>query len=191
MKERIFLAVLFVVMFLLTSKAQTFIVTKNEAGDFPIVTLSQTTSIYVDDNVDWLVHKAASLLQNDIEMVTGKKPELISTLPASAKNIIIIGTINGSATIDQFIKEKKLNVDSVAGKWETFKLQTISNPIKGIQNAFVIVGSDKRGAAYGTFTLSEQLGVSLPLYDRWADVPGEKRMKCILKKVLINTGRLL
>ncbi len=160
--------------------AQNFIAEKNVNDDFPILTASQTTSIYVDENDDWLVHKAASLLQNDIEMVTGKKPELISSLSSSIKNIIIIGTINGSSTIKKFIAEKKLNVDDINGKWEAFKLQTISNPNKDIQNALVIVGSDKRGAAYGTFTLSEELGVS-PWY-WWADVPVKKKQQVYFKK---------
>src|SRR6266404_3018709 len=81
--------------------AQNFITGKNEQGAFPLVTSSQTTSIYVDETDDWLVHKAAALLQSDIEMVTGKKPGIISTLPAPVKNIIIIGTINKSPVIDR------------------------------------------------------------------------------------------
>src|SRR5260370_31754080 len=81
--------------------SQNFIIERNEPGAFPIVTSSQTSSIYVDENDDWLVHKAASLLQSDIEMVTGKKPAIISRLPESVKNVIIIGTINKSPSIDR------------------------------------------------------------------------------------------
>src|ERR1700750_3071930 len=104
--------------------SQNFITEKNEAGSVPIVTSSQATSIYVDPTDDWLVHKAASLLQNDIEMVTGKKPGIVTSLPASAKNIIIIGTINGSSTIDDLIKAKKLTVEKIRDEWEAFTLQT-------------------------------------------------------------------
>ena len=39
--------------------------------------------IYVDDADDALVKKAAELLQQDIEMVTGKKLQLINKLPSS------------------------------------------------------------------------------------------------------------
>src|SRR6188508_3192295 len=136
--------IILLLFFAIKLRAQVFITEKKDAGAFPLVTSSQATSIYVDENDDWLVHKAASLLQNDIEMVTGKKPGIISSFSSSQKNIIIIGTINGSATINKLVKEKKLDVDSVKGKWETFKLQTINNPFKEIQNAFVVVGSDKR-----------------------------------------------
>ena len=185
MKQKSFACCLFILLMLsLRLSAQNFVTEKNSGKDFPLVTSSGTTSIYVDETDDWLVHKAASLLQNDIEMVTGKKPELISLLPSSAKNIIIIGTINSSATIGKLIKTKKINTDSLKGKWEAFKLQTISNPFKGIQNALVIVGSDKRGAAYGTFTLSEQLGVS-PWY-WWADVPVKKKTEVYVKNGTYN-----
>jgi hypothetical protein len=184
-QQKIFAAI-FASLLFATTVAQTFVTTKNNGTDFSVVSSSQIASIYVDSTDDWLVHKAASLLQSDIEMVTGTKPAIISSLSSSAKNIIIIGTINGSATIDKLIREKKLNVDSVKGKWETFKLQTISNPIKGIQNAFVIVGSDKRGAAYGTFTLSEQLGVS-PWY-WWADVPVKKKSEVYVKEGTYQYG---
>ncbi len=88
MKQKIFALVLFVFLSIsLTSYAQTFITEKTETGYFPVVTSSQTASIYVDENDDWLMHKAASLLQNDIEMVTGKKPALISSLSATKNNI--------------------------------------------------------------------------------------------------------
>ena len=168
------------IAFTLTSYTQAFVSDKNTGTDFPIVAASQITSIYIDKKDDWLVHKAASLLQHDIEMVTGKKPGIISSLPSSAENIIIIGTINGSSTINQLIKTKKLNVDAIKDKWEAFKLQTISNPIKGIKNVLVIVGNDKRAAAYGAFTLSEQIGVS-PWY-WWADVPAKKKAEVYVKK---------
>ena len=166
--------------------SQNFVTEKNDAGAFPIVTTSQTTSIYVDPTDDWLLHKAASLLQNDIEMVTGKKAEIISNIPSSIKNIIIIGTVDKSSLIKKLLRTKKINVDSIKGKWETFKLQTLNNPLPGIQNAFVIVSSDKRGAAYGVFELSEQIGVS-PWY-WWADVPVKKRDEIFIKKGTYKFG---
>ncbi len=166
--------------------SQNFVAEKNGLGAFPVVTSSQTTSIYVDENDDWLVHKAASLLQNDIEMVTGKKPEIISALPSTIKNVIIIGTIDRSSLMQKMVKGKKLDVANIKGKWETFKLQTINNPLKGIENAFVIVGSDKRGAAYGVFELSQEIGVS-PWY-WWADVPVKKKNEIFIKKGAYKFG---
>jgi hypothetical protein len=171
---------LFAVLFISVAVcAQSFVTSKKEDGAFTIAS-TQITSIYVDDKDDWLVNKAASLLQNDIEMVTGKKPVIVNSLSSAAANTIIIGTINGSSTIQKLIAQKKIDVRSIKGKWEAFQLQTISKPFGGINNALVIVGNDKRGVAYGVFELSKQIGVS-PWY-WWADVPPKKKTEIFVRK---------
>ena len=148
--------------------AQQAIFTKNETGAFPIVAAKKATSIYVSANDYWLVQKAASLLQTDIEKVTGVQPDTTHALP-QATNIIIIGSLDQSPLINQLVQTKKLRVDSIKGKWEAFQLQVIRKPWPGVEKALVIAGSDRRGTAYGVFELSKLLGVS-PWY-WWADVP--------------------
>ncbi len=178
MKKLIVLAVtLFPV---LAIQAQEIISTKMEPGGFPVVANAHATSLYVDDNDDWLVKKAAAFLQADVLQVTGSKPDTLHALPSSAKNLIIIGTLDGSPLIRSLVEQKKIDVSQLKGKWETFKLQMVDHPCKGVDNAFVIVGSDKRGAAYGVFELSQQMGVS-PWY-WWADVPVKKKPEVFLKK---------
>ncbi len=152
-------------------------------NSFAIVSASGNAMIYADDGDFTLIQKSASFLQQDIERVTGKKPELINTFPASAKNIIIIGSIEKSSLIQQLIQQKKINVDKIKNKWEAYQLQTLSNPFKGIESALVIVGSDRRGTAYGVFELSQQMGVS-PWY-WWADVPVKKKSSLYIKKGII------
>ena len=170
---------LFAVLFIsLTVCAQNFITSKKD-GAFAIAS-SQVASIYIDDKDDWLVNKAASLLQNDIELVTGKKPVIINDLSSASKNSIIIGTIEGSSIIKKLIAQKKVDVNTIKGKWEAFQLQTLSKPFHGIDNALVIIGSDKRGTAYGVFEISKQIGVS-PWY-WWADVPAKKKPEVFVKK---------
>lgn len=176
MKNIIFVSVL---IFLTQNlSAQNFISDKNERGDFPIVANSATT-IYTDKNDDWLVQKTASLFQNDVEMVTGKKPNISHELPSKANNIIISGTITGSKLIQQLIQDKKINVDLIKNKWEAYQIQVINNPFKGIGRALVIAGSDKRGTAYGVFTISKQMGVSPWYY--WADVPAKRKKEVFVK----------
>src|ERR1043166_5173842 len=165
--------------------SQDFVIEK-QAGAFPLVSSSQAASIYVDENDDWLVHKAASLLQNDIETVTGTKPENISTLSSPAKNVIIIGTIKKSPIIASLAENGKVNVADVKGKWESFLLQVVDHPTKDIQHALVIAGSDKRGTAYGVFELSRQIGVS-PWY-WWADVPVKKKKEIYIKNDAYKAG---
>src|ERR1043166_1680440 len=108
--------IIFLLFFAAKLHPQNFITEKNEAGAFPVVTLSQATSIYVDENDDWLVHKAASLLQNDIEIVTGKRPGIISSISYSEKKLIIIGTIGKSSLIGKLVQEKKLATDDIKDK---------------------------------------------------------------------------
>jgi hypothetical protein len=66
-------------------------------------------------------------------------------------------------------------VDTLKGKWEAYRLQVVKNPFKGIDQALVIAGSDRRGTAYGVFTLSSQIGVSPWYY--WADVPVKQKQE--------------
>ncbi len=152
--------------------AQNYISDKGGKDDFPIV--SQTaTSIYTDVHDDWLIQKTASLFQEDIEKVTGKKPEIIHTLPLKSANLIIIGNIQNSTVLKQLIQSKKINADSIQNKWDAYQIEVTPNPFKGIGQALIISGSNKRGAAYGVFELSKQIGVS-PWY-WWADVPVKKK----------------
>jgi len=61
-----------------------------------------------------------------------------------------------------------------------FTIQVVNNPLKGINSALVIAGSDRRGTDTGVFELSQQAGVS-PWY-WWADVPAKKEKKNIFKE---------
>ena len=162
----------FVFVLLNQSYCQNFITDKNEVGNFPVVS-GNVTPIYTDTNDNWLVQKTVSLLQGDIEKISGKKPAIIHAISSSEKNIIIIGTIAQSTLVKQLIQSKKINGDSLNGKWEAYQIQIVQHPFKGIDNALVIAGSDKRGTAYGALELSKQMGVS-PWY-WWADVPVKKK----------------
>ncbi|HEX6170235.1 MAG TPA: glycosyl hydrolase 115 family protein, partial [Chitinophagaceae bacterium] len=134
--------------------------------------------IYVDDADDALVKKSAELLQNDIEMVTGKKPVLVNNISATTTgNIIVIGTIIKSSLIRSLIAEKKIQ-NTIKNKWEAYCVGSITNPFKRFKNALIIAGSDRRGTAYGVFEVSKRIGVS-PWY-WWADVPVKKKTEIFI-----------
>lgn len=115
------------------------------------------------------VIRALKDLQSDINKVTDHKPELVfDKLPAS-KQVVIVGTYGKNPIIDELVKNKKIDVKDILGKWEAYTIQTVENPFPGIDKALVIVGNDKRGTIYGIYDLSEQIGVSPWYY--WADVP--------------------
>ncbi|MBN2685010.1 MAG: glycosyl hydrolase 115 family protein [Pontiellaceae bacterium] len=146
-------------------------------GAFPLVTSGNASPITYDGN-DWTgVVRAAGDLQLDIERVTGMKP-VISSLDSGSKYSVIVGTLGKSKLIDGLVISKKLDVTDLEGKWESFVITTVANPVAGVDQALVIVGSDKRGTIYGIYELSEQLGVS-PWY-WWADVPPKKRSEAYI-----------
>lgn len=184
--KKLFLLLISISFFLVQLAAQDFITEKKEKGSFAVFSNQQPAGIYVDENDHYLANKAASLLVSDLEMVSGKKATLLHSLPVSAANIIIIGSLGKSSIIDRLIIENKITVDSLKGKWETFKLEVIEHPFKGIESALVIVGSDRRGTAYGVFELSRQMGIS-PWY-WWADVPVKKKTAIYVKKGAYKYG---
>jgi len=138
--------------------------------DFPLVSQEQgITPIYVDARDHWLVKKAAELLQADIDRVTGIKPPILTTLPAGPiVRLVIIGSRDHSAIIQQLLKQRRLS-SKQTGKWEAYTRVTLRNPTPDIGEALVIAGSDRRGTAYGVVDLSRRIGVSPWYY--WADVP--------------------
>ncbi|MEZ4850907.1 MAG: glycosyl hydrolase 115 family protein [Bacteroidia bacterium] len=152
----------------------------NKKQYFPIVEGDATASILYDASDYVLIQKSAGFLASDIEKVTGKKPSISTSKEQANGPVIIIGTIGKSALIDQLIANRKLKVDAIRGQWERFIIQTVKSPFPGIKEALVIAGSDKRGAAYGVFTISKEMGVS-PWY-WWADVPVKKSKELFIKK---------
>jgi len=150
-------------------------------GNFPISASGKSTPLYISANDYPGVMIALKNLQKDIISVTGNKPELL-TDQVNQKQVILVGTIGKSDLIDGLIASKKLNVSGITGKWETFVIQTIKNPMPGVDEALVIAGSDKRGTIFGIYDLSEQIGVSPWYY--WADVPVKQH-----KAVYVIPGR--
>ncbi|SFC70685.1 glycosyl hydrolase 115 family protein [Spirosoma endophyticum] len=136
-------------------------------------------AIYVDNSEPELVKTAATLLQQDIQRVTGKEIPIVTDVNQVRKNVIAIGTIQQSSFLKQLASQNKISTKAINGKWEASLTQMIRNPAQGIAQALIVVGNDRRGAAYGVFELSKQFGVS-PWY-WWADVPVVKRDEIYIK----------
>jgi hypothetical protein len=148
-------------------------------GSFALVRSGTAPVIQVDDQ-DWAgVIRAADDLQADFTRVTGITPRLLHMEAAAERTAIIIGTIGKSRLVDQLVRDKNVDVTSIAGKWESTLTEVIKQPLPGVESALVIVGSDKRGTIYGIYNLSEQIGVS-PWY-WWADVPVTRRETLFVK----------
>ncbi|MEO5932033.1 MAG: glycosyl hydrolase 115 family protein, partial [Duganella sp.] len=130
--------------------------------------------LLLDQGDHWGVLRAAADLRADIEKVSGARPDLPADgATKGAKTAIVIGTVGKSTLIDGLIKSKKLDVAAIRGKWESFVIATVEQPMPGVERALVIAGSDKRGTIYGIYEISEQIGVSP--WHWWADVPAPRR----------------
>lgn len=163
-----------------------YISVKKRAGFFALSSSGKSAPLYLSSEDYAGVIKVAKLFQADIERVTDSKVEIfIDEIPAS-KEIVIIGTLGKSKTIDKLVTNKKINVKDISGKWETFIRQAIEDPLPGIDRAFVIAGSDKRGTIYGMLDLSQQIGVS-PWY-WWADVPVDKKKNLYVSPMRYSLG---
>jgi len=141
--------------------------------------------IFTDPAEDFLVKKSAEFLQRDIERVTGRKPAIVSQFEQTKALYIIIGTTGKSELLHQLSASGKIGLKEITGKWEAYKLQTITGiPGQPAAKALVIAGSDRRGVSYGVLELSRQMGVS-PWY-WWADVPVQKK-----PAIYINTSVII
>ncbi|WP_020207664.1 glycosyl hydrolase 115 family protein [Gilvimarinus chinensis] len=152
--------------------------TASSAG-FKLVNGRKTATLYQPSNADPAISYALRDLQADIKRVTGRKASITSDADKLGQQALIVGELGKSPLIDQLISEGKLDASELKGRWEGFLIQTLEAPFPGTAQALVIVGSDRRGTAYGLYTLSEQIGVS-PWY-WWADVAVKKRDNLFIK----------
>jgi hypothetical protein len=144
----------------------------SNSGSFPLADKGHIARLCVDSEDYPGVIRAVNDLASDINRVTGQMPKIINDDSNSGLELtVIIGTIGKSKIIDEIIKKGRIDVNQVAGKWESFI--TYSIPYSGFVPALIIAGSDKRGTIYGIYDLSQQIGVS-PWY-WWADVPVEHK----------------
>jgi hypothetical protein len=155
-----------------------FVETNFTPGAFPLVYKTPAT-ITVETN-DWPgVIRAAYDLAADVMRVTGQLPQVANEPVQKSTNVVIIGTIGKSRMIDTLVRERKIDLSGIVGKWESYFLQVVKQPLPGVDEALVICGSDKRGTIYGIYDLSEQIGVS-PWY-WWADVPPQHHKELFIK----------
>lgn len=140
------------------------------ASGFALVASGKAVPIQSDPADAAVVAHAANDLANDIAAVSGVRPaRLLSSGLPTAKRIVLIGTLGHNAAIDALAARRILDVQRLRGAWESFLIAVVRNPWPGIDSAVVIVGSDRRGTAYGAYELSEAIGVSP--WEWWADVP--------------------
>lgn len=116
----------------------------------------------------------ADTFAKDVGLVTGKDAEVVTNVADMSGNVIIAGTIGGNEVIDTLISSGVIDVSGLyknnALKWDCYQMQFVDGSTlaaagySGVDNALVITGSNKRGAMYGLFYISEHIGVSAWVY---------------------------
>jgi len=140
--------------------------TSGSSSDFPIVANGTAATIWVDSSEETPVKRVVNDLKADVNRVTGKTPTVSNASSLPSGPVILVGTLNKSAQIKNLINSGAITtaeVNSIKGKWEAYLIKVINN------KTMVILGSDNRGAIYGVYEVSEQMGVSPWYY--FADVP--------------------
>ncbi len=150
-------------------------------GRFTLVQNSRPVpSIYVDEAENSAVIIAAKNLCKDFGRVTG-----VDARMGRAPAMIVAGTIDGP-TLRPLIKADLVKVEGLVGCREKYEISFVKSPFNGCDEALVVAGSDRRGAAYGIYELSEQLGVS-PWYD-WADAPVRRSESLAIARGVYTAG---
>lgn len=176
------------ILLLFLSVLQTFAFGQIEVGSKPyskensfvLAEKQRVAYVYCDDEINSVL-KSTELFVDDVFHVTGQRPSLVNKLNEAKDFVVIIGTVENSPLIKTLIRSGKMDVSPLINQWERFIIQTIDKPFKGVEKALVIAGSDKRGTAYGVFTLSEAMGVSPWYY--WADVPVKESKELYVKDI--------
>ncbi|MFN3819903.1 glycosyl hydrolase 115 family protein [Blastomonas sp.] len=142
-----------------------------DGAGFEVAAKGVPVPLFADPEDHPGVLRAVRDLAADLGRVTGKVAG-ISDAPDRPR-MVLIGTLGKSPLIDRLAAAGKIDVARIRGKWESYTLQTVRDPLPGVREALVIAGSDKRGTIFGIYDLSQNIGVS-PWY-WWADVPVIRR----------------
>lgn len=161
---------------------ETFVSFTPTGGGFAVVKGGKPVNVVCTPDDHEGVRMAAANLAKDFGRVSGTDAALVQEPQGEC---VIVGSLK-SGLVRQLVKAGKVDGKQLEGKTEKYLLQVVDNPVEGVSRALVIAGSDKRGAIYGAYELSRQMGVS-PWY--WfADVPTRRHKDVYIKKGAFTDG---
>lgn len=161
---------------------ETFVSFTPTGGGFAVVKGGKPVNVVCTPDDHEGVRMAAANLAKDFGRVSGTDAALVQEPQGEC---VIVGSLK-SVVIQQLVKAGKVDGAQLEGKTEKYLLQIVDRPLDGVERALVIAGSDKRGAIYGAYELSRQMGVS-PWY--WfADVPTRRHKDVYIKKGAFTDG---
>ncbi len=149
------------------------------ATNFPLVRDGRAAALVVSPHDAKVVQLAAGDLARDIAAITGLTPEIILNTASDSPSAprVLIGTLGHAPEIDALVASGALDPGNLRGAWESFLITTLAPPAVPAPT-LVIVGSDRRGTAFGVYELSQQIGVSP--WHWWADSTPEKKTELLI-----------
>jgi len=153
---------------------------------FELASADSTATILVPESEPECVRLAAEDLAGDVRKITGRRPAIVGRLDQCSGHCVIVATVGrpgSAALLERFLP----GAGELAGRWESYRVESVDVAAGPVAKALVIAGSDERGTMFGLYAFIEQyLGVD-PLYF-WADRPPAKRDRLAWPKVRLAAG---
>ncbi len=113
-----------------------FISQQPSKGAFPIVADGVAASIVIDYDDAEVVRTIAETLADDLQSITGLRPAVTNQIEKNSMPIIA-GTLGQSKIIDALDTEGKIKADDIRDQWESYAIEVVQNPVKGVKKAIV------------------------------------------------------
>ena len=136
------------------------------SDDVTLAAKDNVAQIVVADDENTAVHQAAEFLAGDIEKISGYKPAIVKAATNDKVNIRLVTLGHGQIP-------SVVNTAGMQGQWESYRVVTEGRNVW-------LVGSNPRGTAFASYTLSERLGID-PIYI-WTAYRPEHHDPLVLKR---------
>ncbi|MBB4724182.1 glycosyl hydrolase 115 family protein [Xanthomonas euvesicatoria] len=133
---------------------------RDSAGAFALIRSEVPATVVVDASANSAVRSAAGNFAADLQRVAGRTSGVSTDLASVRGTAVIVGTLGQSPIIDVLIAAGKIDRRALLQRWEAYTQIVVDRPTPQIDRALVIVGADRRGAVFGTYDVSEKIGVS-------------------------------
>lgn len=112
---------------------------------FPLVSSSHPLPSFVVSSDDFPgILRAAQTFNDDVKRVTGRCLDLLHNAEdvSGGGLMVIAGSLEQSTIVKRLVSAGKLDTSSIQGKWESYTIQVVDNPMDGVERALIVAGSE-------------------------------------------------
>jgi hypothetical protein len=136
---------------------------------FALIQDNRPASILLDTTADPALQHVATSFAADLHSISGQTPTILNDPTQAHGPVVILAVLHQSPLLGTLLKTQKIPAADLENQWEAYTEITLDHPFPNVPRALLILGSDRRGTVFGTYDISQKIGVS-PWY--WfADVP--------------------